>query len=67
VDETAIGSFGEIEGPSRWIDRVAKQLGIAQEDYMTSTYAELFFDWKRRTRSRAEEMTFAAIRNKSRK
>jgi adenylate cyclase, class 2 len=67
MDETPIGNFGEIEGPPRWIDRVAKQLGIAVADYMTSTYAELFFDWKRRTHSPAKEMTFAAIKNKRRK
>ena len=24
VDETPIGNFGEIEGPSRWIDRTAQ-------------------------------------------
>lgn len=64
VDEAPIGNFGEIEGPSRWIDRVARQLGIAQEDYMTSTYTELFFDWKRRTRSPAGEMTFAAVKKR---
>ncbi len=64
VDETPIGNFGEIEGPSRWIDRVAKGLGIATADYITDTYAGLFFAWKRRTRSAAKEMTFTAIQNK---
>ena len=61
VDETPIGDFGEIEGPSRWIDRVATQLGIAPADYITDTYAGLFFAWKRRSRSPAIEMTFAAV------
>jgi adenylate cyclase, class 2 len=61
VDETPIGNFGEIEGPSRWIDRIAKQLGIGSEQYITDTYAGLFFAWKRRTHSRAREMTFAAV------
>src|ERR1700688_269157 len=28
VDQTPIGDFGEIEGPSRWIDRTAKLLQI---------------------------------------
>ena len=64
VDETPIGNFGEIEGPSRWIDRTAKALHLNQKDYMTQTYAELFFDWKRRTGSKASEMTFKAVRNK---
>jgi adenylate cyclase, class 2 len=61
VDETPIGNFGEIEGPPRWIDRTAKMLGIHREHYLTDTYAGLFFDWKRRTRSPAHEMTFRAI------
>jgi adenylate cyclase class 2 len=62
MDETPIGDFGEIEGPARWIDQTAKQLGIRPEDYLTDTYAGLFFAWKRRTRSAADEMTFRAIR-----
>jgi len=64
VDETPIGNFGEIEGPSRWIDRTARELEIQRADYITETYAGLFFAWKRRTHSRAQEMTFRAIRRK---
>ena len=62
VDETPIGNFGEIEGSPRWIDRTARQLGIRREDYLTQNYTGLFFDWKRRTRSAATEMTFRAVR-----
>lgn len=61
VDRTPIGDFGEIEGPSRWIDRTAEALGISREEYLTDTYAGLFFAWKRRTRSPAKEMTFLAV------
>ena len=61
VDETPIGNFGEIEGAPRWIDQTANKLGIRPEHYITDTYAGLFFAWKRRTRSRANEMTFRAI------
>jgi adenylate cyclase, class 2 len=61
VDETPIGNFGEIEGPSRWIDKTAQILGIRPEHYITETYAGLFFSWKRRIRSKASEMTFKAI------
>jgi adenylate cyclase class 2 len=61
VDETPIGNFGEIEGPARWIDRTARALHIAQADYITLTYAGLFFAWKDETGSAAEEMTFRAI------
>lgn len=64
VDETPIGNFGEIEGPARWIDRIAKQLGIGTAEYITDTYAGLFFAWKRTTGSPAGEMTFAAIQKR---
>jgi adenylate cyclase, class 2 len=61
VDETPIGNLGEIEGPARWIDETAKRLGITRANYITKSYAELFFAWKRETRSPAREMTFAAV------
>jgi adenylate cyclase class 2 len=62
LDETPIGCFGEIEGPARWIDQSARTLGIDRKSYITASYAELFFTWKQRTRSPANEMTFRAIR-----
>ncbi len=62
VDETPIGNFGEIEGPARWIDRTAQALGIKPADFITQTYADLFFTWKRKMRSPANEMTFRAIK-----
>ena len=61
LDKTPVGDFGEIEGPARWIDRTAKTLGIAPADYNTKSYAEVFLDWKRRTKSSADEMTFSAV------
>ena len=61
VDETPIGNFGEIEGPPRWIDRTAPSLGVARSDYITQTYAPMFFAWKRKTGSAATEMTFQAV------
>ena len=64
VDETPIGNFGEIEGSPRWIDRTARALGIERRDYITQTYAPMFFEWKRRTRSSAKEMTFRAVGRK---
>jgi adenylate cyclase, class 2 len=66
VDETPIGNFGEIEGAPRWIDATAKALEISPADYITDTYAGLFFAWKRRTRSAAREMTFKAVATKRR-
>lgn len=65
LDETPIGTLGEIEGEPDWIDRTANALNIAPREYITRSYAELFYDWKKRTRSRAREMTFAAVGDKS--
>ena len=62
VDETPIGNFCEIEGPSRWIDATAKELGVKQEHYITKNYATLFADWKQESGSTAKEMTFKAIK-----
>ena len=61
VDETPIGNFCEIEGAPRWIDRMAKKLGVSDSDYITKNYAGLFQDWKQRTGSSAEEMTFGKL------
>jgi adenylate cyclase, class 2 len=66
VDETPVGNFCEIEGAPRWIDTTAKKLGVSQADYITKNYATLFIDWKDRTKSRAEEMTFKALEARSR-
>jgi adenylate cyclase class 2 len=62
LDETPIGNFGEIEGPARWIDRVARLLEIAPSDYITKSYGELFLEWKEQHQSPAEHMTFNDIR-----
>jgi adenylate cyclase, class 2 len=64
VDETPIGNYGEIEGAARWIDRTARGLGLARSDYITLTYAGLFFAWKEQTGSAATEMTFRAVGKK---
>ena len=62
IDETPIGNFGEIEGPPQWIDATARRLNISVESYLKESYAELFTAWKRKTKSKAEEMTFRAIK-----
>jgi adenylate cyclase, class 2 len=64
LDQTPIGNLGEIEGPPRWIDKTARLLGISPANYITQTYAALFFEWKQQTRSPAQEMTFRAVRRK---
>ena len=61
LDETPIGDIAEIEGQPEWIDATAVKLGIGESDYITMSYAQMFFDWKRRTGSSAHEMTWQAI------
>ena len=58
LDRTPIGDVAEIEGPARWIDRTAKQLGVSSSAYITASYAELFFEWKRKYKQKAKNMTF---------
>ena len=65
LDHTPLGDIGEIEGKSRWIDRTASALGLDAKDYITKSYAELFFDWKRKTGSKAENMTFRECGDKT--
>ncbi len=59
LDKTPIGDVAEIEGEPAWIDATAAKLGVRESKYITKSYAELFMDWKQRTRSKAREMTFA--------
>lgn len=61
LDRTPIGNVAEIEGKSRWIDSIAHELGVTPTDYITKSYAELFFEWKRNTGSRANNMTFREV------
>lgn len=67
LDETPIGNFGEIEGTAQWIDGTAKKLGLVVADYITASYAALFFAWKHQTKSPAREMTWKAITGKTRR
>ena len=62
IDETPIGNFGEIEGQAKWIDATARRLNIPVKSYLKESYAELFASWKRKTRNKAKEMTFKAIK-----
>ncbi len=61
VDETPIGDLAEIEGSPQWIDATARRLGVGRDQYITDSYAALFFAWKQRTGSPATEMTFKAV------
>ncbi|MGA3293012.1 MAG: class IV adenylate cyclase [Candidatus Acidiferrales bacterium] len=58
LDETPVGTFLELEGDPRAIDRVARALGFAPRDYIRATYWDLYAaDCRRRGRA-AQDMLF---------
>jgi adenylate cyclase, class 2 len=59
LDETPIGNYLELEGSRRWIDGVARELGYGPKDYITASYAALYFDQCRREGKRPGNMTFS--------
>jgi len=59
IDRTPIGDVAEIEGTPEWIDRIARELDVPAERYITASYAALFREWVSRTGSQARHMTFA--------
>jgi adenylate cyclase, class 2 len=61
IDETPIGNYAELEGPSDWIDRAAVRLGVTPADYITLSYGRLFDQWRHQYRSAAEDLTFAVV------
>jgi adenylate cyclase, class 2 len=61
VDETPLGTFAELEGSPEWIDRVAEQLSVAPEERLTVSYGRLFDQWRERTGSTAQDLTFEAV------
>ena len=61
VDETPIGDFAELEGPPAWIDQTLAALGIDRTACLTESYGRLFLDWKNRTGSAAENLTFEEV------
>jgi adenylate cyclase class 2 len=65
LDETPIGTFLELEGQARWIDRTAKLLGFRPEDYITRSYGTLYFEYCREHDIEPANMVFN--RSKSRK
>jgi adenylate cyclase class 2 len=58
LDETPIGVYLELEGPADWIDRTALQLGFAESDYITASYAGLYMEWCKRRGVTPGDMVF---------
>jgi adenylate cyclase, class 2 len=61
IDETPIGTYAELEGPTAWIDQTLADLNIDAATCLTDSYGKLFLDWKQRTASPAENLTFSEI------
>ena len=61
IDETPIGTYAELEGPTDWIDKTLAQLNIDPATCLTDSYGKLFLDWKQRTGSPADHLTFADV------
>jgi adenylate cyclase, class 2 len=58
LDETPVGAYLELEGPVAGIDRGARLLGYARNDYMTDTYGSLYLAACRRLGRRPGDMLF---------
>lgn len=61
IDETPIGNWAELEGPTAWIDQTLAELDIDPGTCLTDSYGRLFLDWKLRTGSPADHLTFAEV------
>lgn len=60
LDETPIGCFIELEGPAGWIDKNAQDLGFDADEYITESYAALYFRHCEKTGQPARHMVFSA-------
>jgi len=54
-DETPFGNYIELEGPRRWIDQTAGQLGYQRSDYITLGYPTLY-SMRRKRRGRPSKL-----------
>ena len=61
LDETPLGLYAELEGPSEWIDATAQKLGIGESEWITLSYGRIFEQWRDQERSKAENFTFAEV------
>lgn len=59
LDETPIGTFVELEGPAKAIDRAAKELGFSKKDYVISNYFSLYRMECQRRGEKVRDMIFA--------
>lgn len=60
LDVTPIGTFLELEGPRRWIDRTARALGFSPNDYITHSYSYLYLEHCREHGLEPSHMVFGS-------
>ena len=58
LDETPIGSFLELEGPTDWIDRTSHLLGFSESSYITESYGRLYTVYCQQNGLKAGNMVF---------
>jgi adenylate cyclase class 2 len=58
VDETPIGTFVELEGPAKAIDRAARELGYSTNDYILKNYLTLYREECQRKGEVPKDMLF---------
>ncbi len=61
LDETPIGTWAELEGEPAWIESMLASLCVSSERCTVESYGMLFLNWKARTGSSAENLTFTEI------
>jgi adenylate cyclase class 2 len=58
VDETPLGLFAEIEGDDAAVRALAKELGVAEADFIAESYIALWLSARERDPSLPEDMLF---------
>jgi len=57
-DETPIGNYVELEGPERWIEEMARQLGYQRDEYIIASYGRLYREKSRQLGKEPTNMLF---------
>jgi len=65
-DETPIGNYLELEGPAKWIDKVASRLGYSPRDFITTTYLALYLQDCRAHGKKPGNMVFKGHKQRQR-
>lgn len=61
LDETPIGTWAELEGEPAWIEEMLGRLKVSPEQISTESYGALFLQWREKSGSPAENLTFEEV------